>query len=727
MRDINLESTIYPRFTTRAFATGVPTTLAGTPVLSVYEENNLTQITAGVSITADYDSVTGLNQATIVATAANGYEAGKSYDLVITTGTVGGVSVVGETVFSFTAGYASAQLVDDIWDEILTGATHNIATSAGRRLRGLQEFQGYENGSIWIDTVNGTAGTIDYENGTVENAVNTLADAVTLNASLGFNRFTIFNGSTITLVSTFNNYLFEGDNWTLVLGGQNTGGTHFHGAIASGICTGTETSFIDCHMGACTIDLMHLENCSLAGTLTAGAIGDHHLSQCHSAIAGTSTPIFDVGSVLGSSNVNFRSYSGGIEFQNLGQAGTDTVSVEGDGQVILNSNCIGGSINIRGNFELTDNSVTTTINDDARYDAPRHVDLTWDEVLTGGTHNVTDSSGKRIRDLQEWGSYEGGAIFIDTVNGTAGTTDYESGTILNPVDTIADANTLAASLNLSRFEAAPGSNITFAASQDTQDWKGNVWTLALGGQSISDTHIFGAVVSGICTGANTPEFHECIVGNVTVPPCIFKGSDMGGVVTLPVGTVHIHQCAGDSGFTLDYGVAVANTTVHLSSFSGDLVIDNLGQSGTDILDIRGHGKVTFNASCIGGTVNWDGHFTIVDNGSGITFNSDDISTNVAALPALIDDLAIKKNTAGLLHIEMVLTSDHVTPATGLTVTAQRLIDSGVYASVAGSITEISNGTYRFDYLAADSNGDIITWKFSAGTADDTKLTFKTVA
>jgi len=102
MRDINLEDTIYPRFTTRAFATGIPTTLAGTPVLSVYEENNLTQITAGVSITADYDSVTGLNQATIVATAANGYEAGKSYDLVITTGTVGGVSVVGEVVHSFT-------------------------------------------------------------------------------------------------------------------------------------------------------------------------------------------------------------------------------------------------------------------------------------------------------------------------------------------------------------------------------------------------------------------------------------------------------------------------------------------------------------------------------------------------------------------------------------------------------------------------------------------------
>ncbi len=102
MRDITLGDTIYPKFTTRAFATGVPTTLAGTPVLSVYEENNITQITSGVSISVDYDSVTGLHQATIIATSGNGYEVGKSYDLVITTGTVGGVSVIGEVVASFT-------------------------------------------------------------------------------------------------------------------------------------------------------------------------------------------------------------------------------------------------------------------------------------------------------------------------------------------------------------------------------------------------------------------------------------------------------------------------------------------------------------------------------------------------------------------------------------------------------------------------------------------------
>lgn len=149
---VPLGDTYYLKFTTRSFSTGAPTTLAGTPVISVYEEGNLTQITAGVTLTVDYDSVTGLHDVAIVATTANGYEAGKYYSAVITTGTVGGVSVVGETVghfrimaaedagagipdvnathFADTA-YATALAaeVDAIWDEPIAG--HLTAGTAG--------------------------------------------------------------------------------------------------------------------------------------------------------------------------------------------------------------------------------------------------------------------------------------------------------------------------------------------------------------------------------------------------------------------------------------------------------------------------------------------------------------------------------------------------------------------------------------------------------------------
>ncbi|MEE8208042.1 MAG: hypothetical protein V3T88_03685, partial [Nitrosomonadaceae bacterium] len=107
-RDRTVGETFYIAFTTRAFASGVPTTLAGSPVVSAYEDASLTQITAGITLGVDHDSVTGLNMLTIVATGGNGYEAGKDYQLVVTTGTVSSVSVVGEVIGQFSLGLSAA-------------------------------------------------------------------------------------------------------------------------------------------------------------------------------------------------------------------------------------------------------------------------------------------------------------------------------------------------------------------------------------------------------------------------------------------------------------------------------------------------------------------------------------------------------------------------------------------------------------------------------------------
>jgi len=110
MRYVALEDTFYFKFTTRDFDTGAPQTLGGTPVISAYEDANLTQITAGITLTASYDSVTGMNHVAVVATAANGYEAGKYYSFVITTGTVDTVSVVGEVVHEIVIGPVDANV-----------------------------------------------------------------------------------------------------------------------------------------------------------------------------------------------------------------------------------------------------------------------------------------------------------------------------------------------------------------------------------------------------------------------------------------------------------------------------------------------------------------------------------------------------------------------------------------------------------------------------------------
>lgn len=106
--DIRLGDTIDIKFTTRAFATGVPTVLTGSPTIAAYPSNSTTEITAGITLTASLDSVVGMNNVRIVATSGNGYVTATNYTLVITAGTVGGTSVVGECVGSFSIEARSA-------------------------------------------------------------------------------------------------------------------------------------------------------------------------------------------------------------------------------------------------------------------------------------------------------------------------------------------------------------------------------------------------------------------------------------------------------------------------------------------------------------------------------------------------------------------------------------------------------------------------------------------
>lgn len=73
---------------------------------------------------------------------------------------------------------------------------------------------------------------------------------------------------------------------------------------------------------------------------------------------------------------------------------------------------------------------------------------------------------------------------------------------------------------------------------------------------------------------------------------------------------------------------------------------------------------------------------------------------------------------------MVLASDHISAATGKTVTVQRSIDGGAYAnSTAVTATEVSAGTYKIDLSAADRNGTVIKFRATATACDPTEWVF----
>lgn len=121
--DFRLGDTLDIKFTTRRFSTGAPYTLAGSPVISAYVGNGTTEITAGITLTVDFDSRTGLNNVRVVATSGNGFATATNVSLVITTGTVDSVSVVGEVVGTFSIENRSALMP--------TTAARTLDVSAG--------------------------------------------------------------------------------------------------------------------------------------------------------------------------------------------------------------------------------------------------------------------------------------------------------------------------------------------------------------------------------------------------------------------------------------------------------------------------------------------------------------------------------------------------------------------------------------------------------------------
>ena len=130
--DIRLGDTLDFKFTTRRFNTGAPFTLGGSPAVAAYVDNGTTEITAGITLTTDFDSRTGLNHVRVVATSGNGFAAGTNVQVVITAGTVDGVSVVGEVVGSFS-------IEDRAAFNVLAAATNTeigqVAPSATATLR----------------------------------------------------------------------------------------------------------------------------------------------------------------------------------------------------------------------------------------------------------------------------------------------------------------------------------------------------------------------------------------------------------------------------------------------------------------------------------------------------------------------------------------------------------------------------------------------------------------
>jgi hypothetical protein len=652
MRDIVLEETIYMDFTTRAFATGIPTVLAGTPVLSVLEENNATPITAGVSVAVDRASVVGLNMATIVATAANGYEAGKGYSVYISTGTVGGVSVIGEVVAQFTIDASSAA-------QDLANGTDGL-------------------GAIKADTAATLTDTAE-----LQTILSSGIAGRTNNANL--NDYLMHITNIIESQREHHTHVTPGETFYV---DPVNGATH-----ASGARGGISDSYLtiqDCHDNAVTDsnhDLIMLIPGAAAGATTHTVAATTTISKRFTLIRGPGRDFI----ITRTGSGNTLALTGeGVEVEGvqMGTAATGSGNgiditadfawihnvwindTQGDGININQSeNCIiednrlqdtgvsgsGQGVHVQGTGSSSSNNVIRrNIFEDVQGDAIR---------LVGGTILDTIIDDNIIHGSSGWGINIGGASTDAVIsNNTLG--NNSSGDILDDGTTTVDVNndqwakhSIATELRLAELDPANIPADLDATLADTNELQGD-WVDGGRLDLILDARMAEASIN-TTAGA---------VDNVTTVATTTTNTDMRGT---------------DG----------ANTTVPDAAGTAPTAVENRQEMDS--------------------------------NSTQLSSIKTDTGTN---LPALIDDLAVKKNaTFSNFEFLMVLTSDHVTPATGLTVTGQRSINGAAFAGVTGVIAEVSNGIYQFDAVAADTNGDVITWRFSSATADDTFVTFKTVA
>lgn len=80
---------------------GAPITIGGTAAVEVYKDGGTTQSSAGVTVTEDFDSITGLHKVEIDMSTDAFYAASADYTAVVSVGTADSVSIVGGAVASW--------------------------------------------------------------------------------------------------------------------------------------------------------------------------------------------------------------------------------------------------------------------------------------------------------------------------------------------------------------------------------------------------------------------------------------------------------------------------------------------------------------------------------------------------------------------------------------------------------------------------------------------------
>jgi hypothetical protein len=438
--DFALETTFDFKFTT-VNNTGLPVTLVSGEV-EIYEDNSITPITGAETLTLDFNSLTGLHNVRVVATAANGFGVGQEYQVVISAGTINGISAVGYVVASFSIENRAALMpatngrrlgvsaAGEVGADVtaVSGsapAADNLETVFDGNEGFYPAYLGPRGPGVYLNDAAGNTNTVNGVDGTIGNPVSTIGAAKTLADSMSLDRIYLINDSNVTLAAPMEDYEFVGigGNNQINLGSQDVDNSTF----ISLSLTGTQGGADRIHMHDCELaGLAALEcfayGCALTGNSTLRASMNIIFAGCHSAVAGNNTPELTFPGA-GVTNLNIRHYSGGLQL-NSGTA-LDTVSYESDGQLIIGATCTSLTVAARGNMTITDNGTTTDLTEDAALSrstiaAEAGTDAAGKVLATPANLIATEADGMVHADLKEWLGAAMNALASGRVDGSVG-------------------------------------------------------------------------------------------------------------------------------------------------------------------------------------------------------------------------------------------------------------------------------------------------------------------
>lgn len=673
--DFKEDGDLFFKFTTRAFATGIPTTLSGSPVLSVYKDEGgaATEKTTAETyfdLDVDHDSIAGWNNVRIDLSGDAFFATGADYSVVITTGTVDSVNVFGENLANFSIENRSmgqpvgATLSDDI--AAIKAETALIVEDTGTTLPDtLGGLGGATGGSVSIETL------LD----------NTLTGTSINNGGAAVDKST--SPATVGIPVTSHGFV-AGQQVTLANTASNDGSFDVDSVSTNEVVI--LKTFAAETFGADDTISSTVKTVGFVGSVQAGTVVSTE------ALGGAIHDIDDTGNdidMIYTFNVGAGREGTEIIFHGFVQGNADTIDIEvydhigTDWEILRTITGQNGTTNITLEVPLllkhTGTSGLDTGRIYVRFDtnATTPSNLTIDQILVEAINTGSLSA------------YENGQIWLDTNASNTNTVADVDGTTRRPVSTIAAAKTLSTTTGLGDFHVINGSSFTLAENSDNESYFGDNWTLALGGQSCAGAHFEGAEVTGTQTGSGCG-FHGGEMGTSTLADDAHLDEvGLSGTITLAAGATEFFNCHHDGASLPVLDLTTGNTTVHMHSYHGGLEIQNADSS--DTLHLDGNGRLDINANCLGLVVNVRGNWDINDSGSS-TITRDDITLDAAA--TLVDTAEIQ----GKLPTNKFMGSSDgadddgtlntiSTNVSAIPTTAMRGTDNAALASVLGALND----------------------------------------